>query len=302
MGRLVVLTIVFGTMSSSWAAADCGGIPFNPRATIFEPKQRAMIVFNGREEILLLRQDLKVSEATKVLQVLPLPSEPRVTKGDFEVFVKATELINQKLGRNWGVGGMGRIGAGSADKRAAQPPAGEVTFHDKIGSHDVSVVHVLEQRGFIDWVEKYLRKSGVGNPEIPEAMKDVVAEYLRDRFQWFVFDVVDAGTEVKTKEALQYRFATRSLYYPLRITRGEEGDTHVQLLILSPELVRLPHLGKTRIRVAHDPVDASPAEVRALGHEEVSDLVKGRHCKLRIWEVDGPLSGFTKDIIVRSAP
>lgn len=31
-----------------------------------------------------------------------------------------------------------------------------------------------------------------------------------------------------TKEAIQYRFATRWLYYPLRITRSEEGDTNIR--------------------------------------------------------------------------
>ena len=74
---------------------------------------------------------------------------------------------------------------------AREPPAGEVTLHDKIGSHDISVTHVLHRRGFIDWVEGYLRKAGVGNPTIPEPMKAVVDEYLHDKFEWFVFDVVE---------------------------------------------------------------------------------------------------------------
>ena len=81
-----------------------------PKVVIFEPDQRAVIAFNGQEEILLLSADLRVSEPTKILQVLPLPSEPKVTKGDFEVFVKATNLINSKLPRPPAMpapGGMG---------------------------------------------------------------------------------------------------------------------------------------------------------------------------------------------------
>ena len=74
-----------------------------------------------------------------------------------------------------------------------------------------------------------MRKAGVDNPTIPEPMKEIVAEYLRDDFKWFVFGVVELGKEVKTKEAIQYRFSTRSLYYPLRITRTEEGNTKVRL-------------------------------------------------------------------------
>jgi hypothetical protein len=197
---------------------------------------------------------------------------------------------------------MGGMGGAAPGGESARPPAGKITFHDKIGSHDISVTRVLKQRGFVDWVENYLRKSGVDNPTIPEPMKAVVAEYLNDGFEWFVFDVVDLGTEVKTKEAIQYRFATRSLYYPLRITRSEEGDTHIQLLVLSPELVQVPDLGEARIRLAHDPIRISPAEVRSLGHEKVTEIVNGRRCMLRIWEVDGPLSGFEKDIITPPEP
>ena len=187
------------------------------------------------------------------------------------------------------MGGMG--GGGSA--RPAAKPAGETTLHERIGSHDISVTHVLHRRGFVDWVETYLRKAGVDNPTIPEPMKAVVAEYLRDKFEWFVFDVVELGKEVKTKDAIQYRFASRSLYYPLRITRSEEGETVVRLLVLSPELVQLP--GK--VRLLHRPIRVSPDEVRSLGNDDFTAMLKGRDCMLRIWEVKGHLSRFKKDIL-----
>lgn len=294
MNKLALVAIVFLIFVPQQATADCGGIPFNPRVVIFEPNQRALIAFNGQEEILLLSADLRVSEPTKILQVLPLPSEPKVTKGDFEVFVKATHLINSKLPRPPAMparGGMGGMGGGGA------LPAGEITFHDKIGSHDLSVIHVLNHRGFLDWVANYLRKAGVDNPTIPEPMKAVVAEYLQDRFQWFVFDVVDMGKEVKTKEAIQYRFATRWLYYPLRITRSEEGDTTIRLLVLSPELVQLPRLQGGKVRLAHDPIRITSKELRSLGSDDLATLIKGNHSMLRIWEITGPLSGFKNDVL-----
>jgi len=128
-------------------------------------------------------------------------------------------------------------------------------------------------------------------------MKNVVGDYLRDRFEWFVFDVVELGTELKTKEAIQYRFPTRMLYYPLRITRSQEGDTHVRLLVLSPDLVRLPDLGNVRLQVKHEPILVSPEDVRSLGNEGITEMLKERTCQLRIWEVSGRLSAFKKDIL-----
>jgi hypothetical protein len=133
-------------------------------------------------------------------------------------------------------------------------------------------------------------------------MKDVVAEYLRDQCRWFVFDVVELGSDLKTKEAIQYRFDTLSLYYPLRITRTEEGDTLVRLLVLSPELVRLPQLGRVKVRLAHEPLQISAQELKSLGSDDLTDLMHRRHCMLRIWEVSGPLSGFTKDIVTSARP
>jgi hypothetical protein len=300
MSRIGILVAAGLVFTGPLVFADCGGIPFNRHAVIFEPNQRAAIGFNGREEILLLSTDLHASEPTKVLQVLPLPSEPKVAKGDFKFFVNATELINRKLDRSQpGAGGaMGGLGGAG---RSALSPAGQVTFHDEIGSHEISVTQVLDQRGFVDWVEDYLRQAGVDNPSIPEPMKKVVAEYLHDGFKWFVFDVVKLAREVKTKEAIQYRFPTNRLYYPLRITRTQEGETLIRLLVVSPELVRMPRLGKVRVRVVHDPIWIAPKELRSLGSNEMTALIGGRGCMLRIWEISGPLSGFKKDIVTSAS-
>ena len=68
--------------------ADRGSIPFDPGVRIFEPNQRAMIAWNGQEEILLLSTDLRASQPTKVLEVIPLPAEPEVKKGDRVLFSK----------------------------------------------------------------------------------------------------------------------------------------------------------------------------------------------------------------------
>jgi hypothetical protein len=294
MNRTGILVAAALLLTARLVWADCGAIPFKSKAIIFEPNQRAVIGYNGQEEILLLSTDLNASETTKILQVLPLPSEPKVAKADVEMFVKATELINRRLNlaRKEAGGGGGMGGMGGA-QRPKNQPAGEVTLHEKIGSHDISVTHVVNRRGFVDWVEAYLRKAGVDNPSIPDPMKAVVGEYLDDKYEWFVFDVVELGKDLKTKDAIQYRFATRDLYYPMRITRTEEGDTHVRLLVISPELVRRPD----DVLVLHEPIRISPKELRSLGNKDFSNMLKGRNCMLRIWEVKGRLSDFKKDIV-----
>jgi len=181
---LLVLGLV---LTAQTARADRGSIPFDPSVRIFEPNQRAMIAWNGTEEILLLSTDLRASAPTKVLEVIPLPSEPKVTKGDVEVFRKATELINRKMAP---VFALGRGDKGRMPGEAHRPAA-ELTFHEKIGAHDVSVIHMLDRAGFIRWVNDYLKRAGVDNPSVPPPLAAVIDEYLRDGYKWFVFDVIE---------------------------------------------------------------------------------------------------------------
>jgi len=254
-----------------------------------------MIAWNGQEEILLLTTDLKASEPTNVLEVIPLPTEPVVKKGDIEVFRKATALINRKIKKR--LAGTRLRGVRGPTER---PPAGKVTFHERIGAHDISVTHVLRGDGFIEWVDDYLKANGVENPVIPEALKEVVEEYIEEGFVWFVFDVVSLDTDPKTNEAIQYRFKTDFLYYPVKITRTEEGNTLISLLILTHELLKnFPGIPIERVRLPHEPVSLTSSELRSLS-EEMDDLLGNReNMKLRIWEIQGKLSEFTKDVIAR---
>jgi len=295
-GRMLLVVLALSG-AATVARADCGSIPFKPHVAIFEPNQRALIAFNGSEEILLLSTDLRASEPTKVLEVIPFPNKPTVDKGDQEAFVRATRLINRKLqprrpaGAAGGMGGMGGFGP------AVAPPAGEVVFQKKIGAHDVSVVHVLKPRRFVEWVEEYLKKAGVDNPTIPEPLRPVVDEYVDSGFQWFAFNVVELGKETLTKEAIQYRFKTGFLYYPLKISRTDQGETTVTLLVVSPRLVKLPDLGPTRVQLVHEPLPISSQELRDIDKNLGRLLEIAPQRLLRTWKITAPLASFQKDVV-----
>ncbi|MFC1743179.1 DUF2330 domain-containing protein [Candidatus Riflebacteria bacterium] len=290
----VILLIYPGMLT-----ADRGSIPFDPEAKVFEPNQRAMIAWNGAEEILLLSTDLKASKKTEVLEVLPLPSEPVVKKGDVEVFRKMTELINRKLRQRMSRGRSKKKGEDLSESRA-QPPAGEVTFQKKIGAHDISVTHVLNTKGFVKWVEDYLILKGVKNPKIPGPMKGVVEEYLAEGFTWFVFDVVSLDETLKTNDAIQYRFATNYLFYPMKISKTEEGFTTVKLLVLTPKLLsEFPGIPVEKVRLPHEPVNISSEELRGM-NVEMDELLGSRNVlKLRHWMLRGYLYSFDKDLIAK---
>jgi hypothetical protein len=295
MRGVVLFTVLSALLSSPLVLADRGSIPFKPNVRIFEPNQRAIIAWNGTEEILLLSTDLRASEPTKVLEVIPLPSEPAVKEGDVETFKIAIKIINRKIRRPAVARGRVTLAGDSA-----RVPAGEVTFHEKIGAHDISVTRVIDAAGFIEWVENYLRKQGVDTPKIPQAMKDVVNEYLQDKYRWFVFDVVELSDKTKTNDAIQYRFKTNSLYYPMRITRTESGETSVELIILTPRLLnRFPGIPFRQIRLKHKAVTLTSHELKQISEEMDSLLGHRPGMKLRIWEITGTLSEFKEDLIAR---
>ncbi len=277
------------------APADRGSIPFKPHAQIFEPVQRAMIAWNGKEQIMLLSTDLRASEPTRVLEVLPLPAEPKVTKGDTEVFRRAVDLINRKLAER-----RQRAKDRGKGEFGSRAPAGQVTFHERIGAHDIIVTKALSVDGFTTWVDGYLRKAGVENPQIPKPMIKVITEYLNDGYKWFVFDVVELGTTPRTNDAIQYRFASEYVYYPLRITRVEHGETRIQLLVLTPQLLRnFPGLPSDRVRLAHAPVRITGKELAALSPDMHVLLGRRSGHQLRIWEIHGRLDSFTAERLAK---
>ena len=226
---------------------------------------------------------------------MPVPAEPRVEKGEMSLFVKATEMLNWNANRS----GYGR-GSRTFDREgtAAPVPAGEITFHERIGAHDISVVRVNDRASFVGWVTTYLRKAGVDHPVIPNTMIGNVEEYLSEGFSWFVFDVVSLQASPRTNEAIQYRFETNRIFYPLKISRTGQGQTSVDILILTYPLhakfLGLPEHNVKKIysmfvdQSALDQLDAAfPYFFR---HES--------NALLSLWRIQGDLKSFDKDLIV----
>jgi len=298
---LVVLFVV-----AAHAFGDGGSIPFEPGAYVFEPNQRAMIAWNGEEEILLLSTDLGANRPTKVLEVFPFPSEPKVTEGDIKVFHKANEVVATYLEANHGYEwyGGGEMDAGGDSEPAPSPPA-RVTFQETIGAHDVATIQVVRMEGFIEWVEEFLRSQNVANPVIPPVLKQSVEDYIEDGFTWFVFDVVSLTKEPQAKQAIQFQFKTNCLYYPLRISRAEHGETTIQLLVLTTELLNLKQsmqygIAFERLHLMHSPVEITGAVANDISPEIYEMLDKPDHAVLRTWEIYGELSEFEHDLVVTS--
>jgi hypothetical protein len=278
--------------------ADRGAFPFRPGIRIYEPKQRSLLAWNGEEEIMLLTTDLHASERTEVLEVLPLPAEPKVKKGSLETFQQLMRLIAKKLETP----PFSRSRRGNTRSLSPVAPAGEVTFHEQIGAHNISVVKALNSLGFIAWVEEYLRKAGIAQPDLPPTLEALIGDYIRRGMIWFVFDAITLENTPRTNEPIQYRFRTPYLYYPLVISSLAEGKTEIELFVLTHQpLNHFAGLPIERVLLPNPPVQVTPEELRGVDIE-IGEFMGDQGSTLRVWRMEGQLTSFDKDLIALYIP
>ena len=289
----VLLLIGFAGFEAQ-VQADRGSIPFRPQVRIYEPLQQAIIAWNGDEQILILSTDLYASEPTKVLEVIPLPAEPEVTEADPEIYQKVHNLYAEELYQTFtSLRRDGSSGAGAVE------PAGEVTFQEKIGAHDISVTRVNRPEEFVNWVNEYLASQEVDNPTIPEVLAEVIVEYIEDGFDWFVFSVVELTEEPHSQEAIQYRFESDAAYFPLKITRTESGSTELEIMaFMPPKQVDREASRTLNFLPTNVPVIVNNSKISEID-EELGQLMSNYdNSALHHWYIQGELSQFQEDLVV----
>ncbi|WP_457550676.1 DUF2330 domain-containing protein [Archaeoglobus sp.] len=215
MKRFVCFITLF--LAIGIVSADRGFILL-PHIHVSEDSQIAIVAWNGEEEILMLLTNVKSSEPVEVWEVIPLPSEPLVEKGDEESFKKIEELYNKKLvkslrERSWGF----------TTQKASVGVV--VLLRKQIGVHNLTVVKAESAKELREWVKKNL------NLSIPDRAFE---RYIRGRYNYFVFDKINISPEEKSVEPLVYTFKTDKAYYPLVITtETTEAPSSVSLFLIT---------------------------------------------------------------------
>lgn len=220
---MLLTTICFPTVFGD------GGIIGPPQIYIQEKAQNAIVAWNGFEEVLILSVDIESSESTKVLRVIPLPSNPsEVKEGSFESFTKLQEIINDKLFDLWNrsIYATGR----KEDNAGASPSPVEITFHDVLGAHNITIVKILDVTNFSEWATDFALSAGIDNITFSSDFQDMVEEYIEDNISYFVFDVIDTSEDEHSIDPIIYRFETDFLFFPLKITAASDvGETYAHV-------------------------------------------------------------------------
>lgn len=221
---IIVLLSTFTIILPPQIIADGGGIPFFSEFSIYEPGQKAIIAWDGDEEIMILSVDVYGSEDNKILHLVPLPSLPTVKLGNVSAFLEINKLIDDHEHYNDGEGESESEGENDT----------EIVLHEIIGPHDLTVVRMNNSAEFTSWVTNFLTTQGVSNITFPDNTENVVKHYLNQDINYFVFDVIEVNTTKLSIEPIIYRFKSDYLYYPLVISSIIEGVSEINVVTLTP--------------------------------------------------------------------
>lgn len=215
---ILILLLLTGT-----AHADKGQVWPYP-ARLAEASQKAIILHNDNEEVLILRTELKADQKIGILEFIPFPSEPAIGLAKGNPFTVVQQLITQK-----GLEYEDRITKGGRN-----PFPVEIKFEARLGVHDVTVVKIDDLSGFSKWVVGFFRKKGIKVTNNFDNVYRNAEDYLGRGIHFFVFDYVMLKKETVSIEPLCYRFKSEKLYYPLKTSNIVGGDGLVDLVLILP--------------------------------------------------------------------
>jgi len=294
--KISVCTIFFLLVlfSVSLVYADRGMIPISHGVSVYEPGQKAILAWNGQEEILILSTDVTSSDETLVLELLPLPSEPEVEPASFSCFEEIQRLI-------WDEGVNTFM---YSTKESARSGSVEIVFHEQIGAHNITVVKATGASELVDWIKSFLQASKVNETASLGSFESVVKSYMGRGFHYYVLDLITVTPNERSVDPILYRFNSSFLYYPLVITSPVPGETEITLFLLTEEKVEKNYepmqkmyytvLGKSPkpIEFVLSKGDLSKIDLR------IGELFDEGGAWLTVLNYDGNPSGLTRDLMI----
>jgi hypothetical protein len=289
--EFLVFIVIFLLFTSAVAYADRGMIPIQPEVSIYEPGQKAIIAWDGKEEILILSTDVLSNGESLVVELLPLPSNPsRVELASFKSFEEISKII-------W------NAGVKTYGERSLQVEDGvEMVFHEKIGAHDITIVKADDSSQLVSWMTSFLRSSNITQSVSLQNFEPVVEDYMARGFRYYVLDLITVSPEQKSVEPVLYWFNASFLYYPLEITSPVNGNTKITLFLFTKGTIQDEYY-PLRMAGYQTPDGWKPIK-SWLSNGELSkiDLRIGELLKDGAWmsalRYNGSLSALTDDLMI----
>ncbi len=234
-------------ISTGTAQADgCFVFRWNKDIDIKEPTQKAIIVFDGGREELLLQVKYE-GPLEEFGWLIPVPSLPEVEKGSMEPFYELSRITQRDVHSDFRMMMRGGVTAGDAESVKAL----EVKT---VGAYQVAVLSAKESGSLAAWLQSH-------DYSIPQDQSGVVEEYIRKGWYFVAvkiqlnkgdtFERVSASREAQgppSRQALRQisqqlaegelhplliGFDTAKCVFPLTISAVGGKPSEVSLYVLS---------------------------------------------------------------------
>jgi len=201
-----------------------------------QKSQRAIIMHNSQEEVLILTRELKAKKETNILEFIPFPSEPTIKLATGNPFKEINKLIHKN--------DLMLLGDMSKSGRQLVPIG--IKLSKKIGLHDVTVIKINELSVFTQWVRDFFRKKGIKVTIDLTSFNKNAEDCINRGIHYFVFDYVSLKKETQSIEPLIYRFRTKKIYYPLKTSNVAGDKGIVGLIFISSGSFRGDRINQSR--------------------------------------------------------
>ncbi len=233
--RSILFAVCAALALSTAAPADMGRVYYsNVGVQVSEDAQKAIILHNNKEEVLILGTELNASGKTPIVRFIPFPSEPEVSLAPKGVFDRLAAIV-AKYKLSYFVAFHSKGG-----KDTFSGTGVEVRLNAKLGAHDMTVLRVRDAAAFRGWVNAYFKKKGLPHAASYKKEEAIVADYVKRGIDFFVLDVVELSKSKQYIDPVVYRFKSGSLYYPLKTSNTFGGKGEIELFIASPATLCAP--------------------------------------------------------------
>lgn len=305
MKRLLLIPILlFACINFAYFAyGDKGPVIWQKGVQLSQESQKAIILHNSSEEVLILGTELSATKDMQILEFIPFPAEPKVSLAQGAPFERIAKLIHKK-GLVFYFARITKGGSGGSTVPV------EIRLSEKIGLHDVTILKINDISQFSQWLDKFFKKNGIhADKDNLSRVYSNARDYVRRGIDYFVLDRVEVSNKVKFVEPLVYTFKSDKIYYPLKTSNLIGGKGVVELIMVLPgsvsediwqEFGNMFVMGKGVDVKISSSSKLHPEEVEAVYRSKPSPFFTGAaKIYLQVFRYSGPYNfrgDFTYDI------
>ncbi len=288
-----VIFLVFIIALAQTVAAQPLIVPLKANTKIFQPGEQIIIGFNGKREIIVIRQHLKSTHYTEAIRIIPFPSEVAFRLDDISLFSRLRKLTDKKklsferVSRQTRKQRKGRRYQFFISDRYLCRPSGIVEL--KISKLD-ELAH---------YIKSSLRDTNKNEKHslLTESQVSLFKTYLEKNFNYFYFDEIKIRPKTRGIFPVRFSFDTNKLYCPFSLAQFFFRSGDIKVYVIYKEGSIDPHCLSWTDDSGPFSNDShlSREEVNNIDHELASLFKKGK-IKIKLMRFVGQLNSLSSDL------